>query len=483
MGGIVMATPGRTIDRHRDEAEMNRFAAAPATMAWPAALLGALGVAALQLLLAYRASPAVALVAVVAVAGTVAIAFRPILGVYAAFLAVPLEFFSVRVGGSFGLSASEGLFVLTAAMIAPRLLLDQGGGAGARVASVYIPYAGLLMLTALGVLVAVDSFVVIKILVMWSAFGVISLHLASRAREREVVLALACLAFAGGVSGAVALSGMADQEVIAGGTIVSNRAQAGFQHPAVLAFFLLMAFPPALALGLRGPRALRPAMLAFGVLAALGLVLSLTRGAIIGAFVALVVLMIWRPFRRAAIVLLAAGAIFVTFNAGALERTREVSVVGTRLSTIFDEQANRSNPRIKIWQTTPQIVAEHPFLGIGQGNFASVSPGYGLYDVGSLPYNHAHDLFLNVAVELGVFGLGMLVWFLVAVGRAIGAIIRARARPTFPIGVGLAAALSGLLASSILDYPPRTNVIMAAIMVQVGALVALERTAGERADG
>ena len=55
--------------------------------------------------------------------------------------------------------------------------------------------------------------------------------------------------------------------------------------------------------------------------------------------------------------------------------------------------------------------------------------------------------------------------------------LRARARPTFPLGVGLAAALGGILASSLFDYPPRTNVIMAAIMVEIGALIALERAA------
>ena len=117
--------------------------------------------------------------------------------------------------------------------------------------------------------------------------------------------------------------------------------------------------------------------------------------------------------------LILAAGLFCGFNARALEQTREVSVVGTRLSTIFNGQENRSNPRILIWKTAPKILADHPFLGIGQGNFASVSPHYGLYDVGSLPYNHAHDLFLNIAVETGVFGLAALVWLLVAVGRLI----------------------------------------------------------------
>jgi putative inorganic carbon (hco3(-)) transporter len=450
-------------------------APAPAAV-WPGALLAVLGVAALQLLVAYRTSPVIALATVVGLAVALAIAARPVLGVCAAFLAVPLEFLSLRVGGSFGLSASEALCILTAAAIAPRLVLDRTDGlVRGRLLSVYSPYALLLALTALGIVVAEDTFVVIKILVMWSAFGAISLYLASRVSQREIIWVLACVAFAGGISGIVALSGLSNQEVIAGGTIVSNRAQAGFQHPAVLAFFLLLSFPPALVLGLRGPRGLRLPMLALATFAALGLVFSLTRGAIIGAFVALLVLMAWKTFRRAALVLILAAGLYCGFNANALQQSREVSVVGTRLSTIFNQQENRSNPRILIWKTAPRILADHPFLGIGQGNFASVSPHYGLYDVGSLPYNHAHDIFLNIAVELGVFGLGALVWFLVSVGRLAAATLRARARPTFPLGVGLTAALGGILASSLFDYPPRTNVIMAAIMVEVGALIALER--------
>ena len=78
-----------------------------------------------------------------------------------------------------------------------------------------------------------------------------------------------------------------------------------------------------------------------------------------------------------------------------------------------------------------------------------------------------------------MFGLAALVWFLVSVSRLAAATLRARARPTFPLGVGLAAALGGILASSIFDYPPRTNVIMAAIMVEIGALVALERASSD----
>ena len=40
-------------------------------------------------------------------------------------------------------------------------------------------------------------------------------------------------------------------------------------------------------------------------------------------------------------------------------------------------------------------------LGVGEGNFPAISPSYGLRAVDSTPYDHAHDIFLTVAAELG----------------------------------------------------------------------------------
>ncbi|MBO4219590.1 MAG: O-antigen ligase family protein, partial [Clostridia bacterium] len=64
--------------------------------------------------------------------------------------------------------------------------------------------------------------------------------------------------------------------------------------------------------------------------------------------------------------------------------------------------------RLFIWTTVSKISKDYFFTGIGVGNeaFAQVFPlysGYGLNDV-----YHAHNLFMQVLVELGIFGLIVL---------------------------------------------------------------------------
>ena len=82
------------------------------------------GVAAVALLaaawtmLAYAAGPPMALAALVSAGVVVAVMWQPMVGVYLGLLSIPLELLSFRVGGSFGLSPSELLFLLTAAATA-----------------------------------------------------------------------------------------------------------------------------------------------------------------------------------------------------------------------------------------------------------------------------------------------------------------------------------------------------------------------------
>lgn len=447
-------------------------------IAWTGCIaLGLAGLVVVQALLAYRTSAPEALLAFVALAAMAAIAARPIYGVYMGMLAVPLEYLHLSLG-SVGLSPAEGILIYTAAVAAVRFVV-LGTTTRARFPSAYIAFAGLLAVTFSGLVHAEDTFVVFKIGLMWSAFFVLSM-LVWGSDRRHVELVLAGIATAGGIAGLVAVSGLSNQRVIAGGTIVAGRAQAGFEHPAVLAFFLVLATPPALVLALRGPRTLRPALAVAAALCVAGLLFSLTRGAIIGLAVALLVLLAWRSFRRMAVVALVVLVGFALVNLRSLESSREIAVVGARLGTLANRQQTRENPRIKIWSTTPSIIAAYPFIGVGQGNFASVSPKYGLSDIGGLPYNHAHDIFLNVAAEMGLIGLALFLWFVIAVARAATRTLktlRERASPAYPAALAVVAALSGLLVNSLTDYPPRTNVVMAAIMLEIGALLSFQRLA------
>jgi O-antigen ligase len=396
-------------------------------------------------------------------------------GIYAGILAIPLEALDLRFGANAGLTPAEGLLLFAGAVSAVRLLVSPARAPH----PVHIWFAAFIGVASLGMFYADDTFIVARIVLFWGAFLAVSMLVAS-ATEQELRRVLACIAITGGVVGLVALSTSSEQQLVAGGTIATNRAQASFAHPNVLAFALLLAIPPALALGL-GARRLAPRLLylALSVLAIAGLMLTLSRGGLVGGVISLLVLLAWPRFRAYAFVVLAVVLVFAAFNIESIQDSSELNVVGQRLGTLAANKGLSQNPRLEIWRRTPDLVIAQPLLGVGEGNFPRASPAYGIRDVGGLPYDHAHDLWLTVVAETGLIGLFVFGGFLLFAGRAAAQALRStRETSLYPFALAIAAALIGLLVTSIGEYPPRTNVIMALILVEVGTLVGLSRVGG-----
>jgi O-antigen ligase len=338
----------------------------------------------------------------------------------------------------------------------------------------YVAFLIGQVITLLGLLVARDTFVVIKIWIVWSAFLAVSILVAS-ASVRQVKTILYCLSVAAPILALESISHGGRQTLVNGGVTVTERAQGAFAHPAQLAFWLLLAIPPTLILALLSSARLRPFLFAAAGLSLAAMLLTLTRGAIIGFAGSLVVLLTWGRFRRLMLLLILIAAVFTVLNFNAISHSRELSVVATRLSTVA-QGARTGGRRVQIWTTTPQIIAEHPLLGVGAGNFPKVSLEYGLSEAG-LPFEHAHDLVLTIAAERGLIALGLLIWFIVAVGKTGLAVLRRRDSEVYPYALGLCAALFGLFIASLVDYPPGQDAVMGTLLIEIGALIALRRHA------
>jgi O-antigen ligase len=421
-------------------------------------------------MVAYRFGTTAGAVAAVVAILLPAIAWRPLLGVYAGILVVPLDFNQIPLG-ELNFSPSELIFLVTAASTAVHFVLARQPPA---LDAAHIAFAGLVAVAATGVFFAEDALTTGKITLYWLAFLLVCI-LVSRSSREELERVLACVAITGGILGVLAMTGASDIEVQAGGRLATNRAQAIFAHPNVLAFFLILSIGPALALAGRGARARRVLMVACAAAAIGGITLTLARGGIVGAAVSLVVLMAWPPFRRIAIPLLAVLAIAVTFNFNSIQDAKEVTLVRERLSTITTPGGVQENTRFGIWRRSLPMVGERPWLGVGEGNYSEASPGFGLLDIGGVHYDHAHNILLTIAIETGLLGLALFLLFLWAAARAALRALRAQRSPVFPLALGMTAALCGLLVTSIGEYPPRTNAILAVIMVEVGGLIACAR--------
>ena len=450
---------------------------ARAWSSWSAALAALLALAAADLLLAYETKPVLALVAIAGVATFAAVLQRPVLGIYAAMLAVPFEFYSVRFGGSAGLSPTEGLLLMSAVAIAMRSLL---GADEEHIGAAHAAFGAFILVMVAGFSYAQETLPVAKVVFQWTVILICAIHVSSRDR-RTVANVLACVAIAGGVVGLIAMLGSGNQELHAGGSFATGRAQASFAQPNVLAFFLALAFPLALMLAGRGKLWWRILMLAMAAFAVGGLLLTLSRQGVIGMFLAVLVLLAWPPFRRWLFALLGIVVLVTALNFGTITSQRDAAVVGSRLSivgerlqTLTEGQQIKQDQRVKIWSAAPAMIADRPFFGVGAANYSVWSPRYNVMEAPGVAFDHAHDVFLTIAIEEGIVGLAVFLLFLAA-AVVSGARALRSGGPDKPLALAIVAALVAELGMGIVDYPPRTNAIMGTIMVLVGALVAYDR--------
>ncbi len=80
-----------------------------------------------------------------------------------------------------------------------------------------------------------------------------------------------------------------------------------------------------------------------------------------------------------------------------------LSPVGARLLSSFSESDGSNQERIRLWRESAVLIAEKPLLGLGLGNYPlRVKPGAEYRE----PI-YAHNQYLDMALELGLIGLGL----------------------------------------------------------------------------
>lgn len=83
-----------------------------------------------------------------------------------------------------------------------------------------------------------------------------------------------------------------------------------------------------------------------------------------------------------------------------------------RILSAFTMSDSSEGVRVGIWVSTSAMIADHPFTGIGWGAYQFVYPQYNYYiaDPNIIIY-HAHNLYLNVAAEIGIVGALAFFWY------------------------------------------------------------------------
>jgi putative inorganic carbon (HCO3(-)) transporter len=223
-------------------------------------------------------------------------------------------------------------------------------------------------------------------------------------------------------------------------------------HPNVMAGCLVILCPIALAWLLFGWRKLSWAERLLSILAVLIMlaVIGLTQSR--GAWIALGLVIVFLPvlrWRWGWIGLLLASGLSLggIYYFGAM-RVLDLLASSSTISGI--------DGRLEIWSRAIYMLQDFPFTGIGMGSFSEVADKlypFFLASPGSIP--HAHNLFLQIAVDLGIPGLIAWLatlfvvtaagWQLLRLGRAKGATTIAG------IGAGLLCSQLALVAHGLTD--------------------------------
>lgn len=137
------------------------------------------------------------------------------------------------------------------------------------------------------------------------------------------------------------------------------------------------------------------------------LLLTQSRGAYLGAGIVLICLATWRWARlRYGLPLLAVAGAYALYQWGAWSL---FELLGA------DNTFGGADWRSEVWYAAGQALHDFPYSGIGIGNFRTVLPLlYPNSAITSAAANHAHNLFLQIGLDLGLPGL--FAWLLVIGG-------------------------------------------------------------------
>ena len=210
------------------------------------------------------------------------------------------------------------------------------------------------------------------------------------------------------------------------------------------------------------------------------LVYTFSRGGWIGfvaaGFVMLALLIHWWSqgfsplWRRLALPLFLGGAAaFVVFAVMVVDPLRD------RVMSIFAGRSDSSNNfRINVWTAVLDMIRDRPILGIGPGNDA-FNKVYPIYSRPNYTALSAYSVFLEIAVEAGLVGLGCFIWLMVVVFNQGWQQLQRLREAVNPQGYWLMAAIAaqvGMLTHGLVDtvwYRPQISTLWWLMMALVAS--------------
>ena len=127
--------------------------------------------------------------------------------------------------------------------------------------------------------------------------------------------------------------------------------------------------------------------------------------------------------------------------------------VNSRIQEVLEKREGAAGVRIPMWKDMPAMIRDRPIAGFGGGSFVWAYPPYQRHVDQHLTWDFLHNEFLQMQVEYGAIGLGLLLAGLLWGGLGVaGAILRARSRVSALLLAGAAGGLAASLVHALFDF-------------------------------
>lgn len=127
--------------------------------------------------------------------------------------------------------------------------------------------------------------------------------------------------------------------------------------------------------------------------------------------------------------------------------------VQARVGAVFETKAESGGIRVPMWKDSPAMIRARPVAGFGGGAFVWTYPSYQRRPKHHLTYDFLHNEYLQMQVEYGAIGAGLLLVGLCwGAGGAVLAVVRARSRAGAALLAGAAGAAAASLAQAAFDF-------------------------------
>lgn len=374
---------------------------------------GLIGFGAVLALMAAVLPPALSVAVLAGIGLAALILARPVLAVYLLVLAVPYE--SIKDINAGGLNATITEFVALfggAAFLMRTAIEGRVEVPWAKWTWPLLIFGGAMILSmtqATDFVLSIKEF--LKLGEMLITYLLVLKYIDTPARLRRLLLWVTI------VVASQALLGIGQTFLHAGpssffrgGTL---RASGTFDQPNPFAGYLNLTLPLLIAGVMTGVsiagKLTKPALLIIAV----GVVLSVSRGALLATITAVVVMVLVYVPRLRPLLILGMIALFV-LAAGATFGVVPSGVTDQFLAAVGLNNIDVANPTPVTWAAAERLAhvlagvymfLAHPILGVGIGNYSAVYPKFQVAPVWVNPLGHAHNYYVNIAAEAGIVGL------------------------------------------------------------------------------